>query len=164
MQKVLELVARVVNALSILLVFSVLFVLIIGVFYRYVLHAPLFWSDMLAVNLFTWLLFLGTVVSVRQGTMFKIEMLSSGFSPKVKKIHKCFVAAICIFVYAFVCWYGWNLTLEQVKLQLFAFPQYFPFVNFAWIYISIPISFFLMIIYELNNLCLYLSAPGEDAI
>ncbi len=162
MQKMLNLTARIVDFLSMLLVLSVLLVLLVGVFYRYVLHAPLFWSDMLAVNLFTWMLFLGTVISVRRGNMFKIEMLSSHFSPIGKKIHRCFIAAVCIFVYAFVGWYGWNLTVEQVKLQLFAFPQYFPFVNFAWIYISVPISFFLMILYELNNLCRFFTASGED--
>ncbi len=164
MQKLLNILQKIVDALSIFLVFSILVVLLIGVFYRYALHAPLFWSDMFAVNLFTWLLFLGTVVSVRISGMFRIELLSSHFSPSVQRVHKCFVVAICVFVYAFLCYYGWTLTLEQVKLQLFAFPQYFPFINSAWIYISIPVSFFLMIIFELNNLYLFLTAHKGDCV
>lgn len=163
MQKILKIIGDIVDVLSMILVCGVLFVLLIGVFFRYVLQAPLFWSDMFSVNLFTWLLFLGTAVSVRLGTMFKIELISHRFSEKGKLLHKTFVTAVCVFVYAVLCRYGWDLTLEQVKLQLFAFPELFPFINFAWIYISIPVAFFLMILFEINGLYQYHLSRKEDA-
>lgn len=162
MQKILGCIARVVDVFCMFLVLALVTVLLVGVFYRYVLHDPLFWSDGLSVNIFTWLLFLGTVISVRRRAMFRIDLLEKRVPDGLKKPYDVLVSSISIFVYLFMGWYGWQLTCEQVKLQLYAFPQYYPFINFAWVYISIPIAFFLMAVFEINHTALYILGKDRE--
>ena len=139
---------RAVDLLASLLLLALTITLLIGIFYRYVLHAPLFWSDVLATNFFTWFLFIGTAISVRRRAMFRVELLSEHFPKRVKKWHQIAVSIVCIVTYAVVTYYGWDLAKTQVSMRLIAFPALFPTVNFAWIYIAIPIAFILMIIEE----------------
>ena len=164
MQSILRYIARAVDVFCMFLVLVLVAVLLVGVFYRYVLHDPLFWSDGLSVNIFTWLLFLGTVISVRRRAMFSIDLLEKRVPDHLKKAHSTLVSCISIFVYLFMGWYGWLLTCEQVKLQLYAFPQYYPFLNFAWVYISIPIAFFLMAVFELNHTVLHLLGKDHEEV
>ena len=57
----------VVEATVACLVVAEILILAAGIVSRYVLHAPLFWSDELAQLLFTWLAMLGSVVALRRG-------------------------------------------------------------------------------------------------
>jgi len=161
MQKALNSIGKAVDIFTSLLLLALTVTLLIGIFYRYILHAPLFWSDVLATNFFTWFLFMGTSIVVRRRAMFRVELLSEHFSPRLKKWHRVFVSLVCIATYAIVAYYGWELTKTQVSMRLIAFPALFPLVNFAWIYISIPVAFVFMIIEEANILRLTL-VGGEQ--
>lgn len=154
MQKAMNILGRVIDIFASVLLVAMSVILLIGIFYRYVLHAPLFWSDVLATNLFTWLLFIGTAIVVRRRAMFKVELLSEHLHGNIKKYHDIFVSLACLFAYAIVTCHGWELAKAQVSMRLIAFPALFPTVNFAWIYISIPVAFVLMILEELNILYL----------
>ncbi|MGH7123352.1 MAG: TRAP transporter large permease subunit, partial [Stellaceae bacterium] len=56
-------------------------VLFAGVFARYVLRAPLVWSDELASLLFLWLAMLGAVVALRRGEHMRLSAIASRVSP-----------------------------------------------------------------------------------
>jgi hypothetical protein len=55
-------------------------ILFAGIVARYVLHAPLTWSDELASTLFLWLAMLGAVVALRRGEHMRMTSLVSRLS------------------------------------------------------------------------------------
>ena len=59
-------------------------VLLAGVTSRYLLHAPLVWSDELASILFLWLAMLGAVVALRRGEHMRMTALVGMASPGVR--------------------------------------------------------------------------------
>lgn len=52
-----------------------------GVFSRYVLHDPIFWTNELALTLFAWLSMLGAVVALRRGTHMRLGFIVDRLSP-----------------------------------------------------------------------------------
>jgi len=60
-------------AAAIIVIESVL--LGVGVFARYILHRPVFWSDELALILFAWLSMLGAVVALRRGAHMRLAFV-----------------------------------------------------------------------------------------
>ncbi|SAL57419.1 TrapT dctQ-M fusion permease, dicarboxylate transport [Caballeronia terrestris] len=67
-----------------LLVLAEIVVLLTGVTSRYLLHAPLVWSDELASILFLWLAMLGAVVALRRGEHMRMTALVGMASPGVR--------------------------------------------------------------------------------
>jgi tripartite ATP-independent transporter DctM subunit len=67
-----------------LLVLAEIVVLLAGVTCRYLLRAPLVWSDELASMLFLWLAMLGSVVALRRGEHMRMTALVGKASPQVR--------------------------------------------------------------------------------
>jgi tripartite ATP-independent transporter DctM subunit len=59
-------------------------VLLLGVFMRFVMNAPLPWADELASILFLWLANLGAAVALRRGTHMRTTALVSSWSPRAQ--------------------------------------------------------------------------------
>jgi tripartite ATP-independent transporter DctM subunit len=74
------LIALVEGACALLLAAEIV-VLLAGVTSRYVLHAPLVWSDELAGMMFLWLSMLGAVLALRRGEHMRMTALVSRLSP-----------------------------------------------------------------------------------
>lgn len=72
---------RTVETVAALLVLVEIAVLASGVVARYVLHAPLIWSDELASILFLWLSMLGAVVALRRGEHMRMTALVNTRTP-----------------------------------------------------------------------------------
>lgn len=73
--------------------------LLAGVFYRYVLHSPLAWSDELASSLFIWLAMLGSVLALDRGEHMRMAALVNKL-PEQWRVFSETVSAIvvCVFV------------------------------------------------------------------
>ena len=67
-----------------LLVLAEIVVLLAGVTSRYLLHAPLVWSDELASMLFLWLAMLGAVIALRRGEHMRMTALVGMAPPGVR--------------------------------------------------------------------------------
>jgi tripartite ATP-independent transporter DctM subunit len=79
-------VGQVVEVAAALLVAAEIAVLSSGVFYRYVLHKPLVWSDELASMLFLWLAMLGSAVAFRRGEHMRMTAIVSMVSPTARAL------------------------------------------------------------------------------
>jgi tripartite ATP-independent transporter DctM subunit len=69
-------------------------VLSMGVFWRYVLHQPLTWSDELASILFLWLAMLGAVVAMMRHAHMRLTTLVDYFSPSLRQISDALVLVL----------------------------------------------------------------------
>ena len=67
-----------------MLVVAEIVILFAGVVSRYVLHAPLIWSDELASILFLWLAMLGAVVAFRRSEHMRMTALVASAGPKMR--------------------------------------------------------------------------------
>jgi tripartite ATP-independent transporter DctM subunit len=67
-----------------MLVVAEIVVLFAGVISRYVLHAPLIWSDELASMLFLWLAMLGAVVAFRRSEHMRMTALVASAGPRMR--------------------------------------------------------------------------------
>src|SRR5438874_1144981 len=72
---------RLVEALAAALVLTEIVVLLTGVIARFVLHAPLVWTDEFASIVFLWLAMLGAVVALRRGEHMRMTALVGRLRP-----------------------------------------------------------------------------------
>jgi tripartite ATP-independent transporter DctM subunit len=96
-----------------LLVAAEIVVLLAGVIWRYILRAPLVWSDELAAMLFLWLAMLGSVVALQRGEHMRMTALVSRASPQTRAyLEAVAIAAPVVFLAAMVL-PGIDFTLEE---------------------------------------------------
>ncbi|WGR96391.1 TRAP transporter large permease subunit [Bradyrhizobium sp. ISRA443] len=67
-----------------ILVVAEVVILFAGVIARYVLHAPLIWSDELASILFLWLAMLGSAVALRRGEHMRMTVMVANAKPALR--------------------------------------------------------------------------------
>ncbi|MCF8565151.1 TRAP transporter large permease subunit [Alicyclobacillus tolerans] len=70
---------------SIVLLCSMVIVLALGVFYRYVLNSPLSWTNELGTYMFVWLVFLGTTATIRRNEMPSVSFVIQRLPRSIKK-------------------------------------------------------------------------------
>ena len=109
------------------------------VIFRYVVSAPLPWSEELARYCFVWIVFLGGAIGFSRGIHLGVDLLVKSLPAKFKAgletltyaLIACFAAAVVYASYPVL-----NLNLLQRSPALG--------VQMTWIYIAIPISMCLI--------------------
>ena len=79
-----RLLTRLVEAVAAAIVLAETLILLTGVVFRFVLHAPLVWSDELASILFLWLAMLGSVIALQRQQHMRLTALVSAVSPRLQ--------------------------------------------------------------------------------
>ncbi|CAD5369709.1 ABC transporter permease [Rubrivivax sp. A210] len=99
-----------------LLVLADIVVLFAGVVSRYVLHAPLLWSDELASILFLWLAMLGSVVALRRGEHMRMTALVAKASPSRRALLEAVATAACLAFLVLVVWPAWEYASDEAAI------------------------------------------------
>jgi tripartite ATP-independent transporter DctM subunit len=108
---------RFVEPLAALVVVAEIVVLGSSVVFRYVLRAPLDWTDELAALLLVWLAMLGTVVAYRRGEHIRLAALSQRVSPGVAAaLEAVGCAIVCVFALELAYPTYKLFVLEQIEL------------------------------------------------
>lgn len=109
------------------------------VLYRYVLEAPLPWSEELARYLMVWLVFLGAGLGVRMKALIGMEAVVN-FMPKLlKNISRELVMVFTLCFLTVVFFYGLRLTVMNMS-QVSPAMQ----ISMAWPYLAVPTGALLM--------------------
>jgi len=116
------------------------------VFNRFILKAPLAWTEELAMLLFQWVVFLGAAVGVKRMSHFGIDLFVEKLPEKARRrveiITPLSIAAIAL-----------TLIIEGIQLlKLTQFQGYttMPFSH-AWATAAMPVSGVLMILYLVRH-------------
>jgi len=117
-------------------------IVFIQVFNRFVLKAPLAWSEDLAMLLFQWVAFLGAAIGVKRMRHFGIELV-------VKKLHEKvhrWIERVIPMIMGIV---DINMITEGIKLIGFNKNRVYSSMDltYTWAYLAIPVSGCLMILY-----------------
>ena len=131
------------HALSWLLVFSVAVLIIpvsLQIFSRYTaLIPPYIWTEEMARFLFVWMIMIGAMVGVREGTHFQVDVwpvLSPRGAAMLKIVTSVFVLA---FALVFVWWgveftrFAWNRLSELAELPLWMIHVAWPLTGLTWL-------------------------------
>ena len=124
-------------------VISVVMVLVTlaQVIFRYVIEAPLPWSEELARYCFVWIVFLGGAIGLSRGIHLGVDLfvnrlpdrLKPGLEALSNALIACFAGAVVYASYPVI-----NMNMMQRSPALG--------VQMSWIYIAIPISMCLIIL------------------
>ena len=117
-------------------------VVFLQVFNRFVLKAPLAWSEDLAMLLFQWVVFLGAAIGVRRLRHFGIDLVVKKLPARMRRTLDLIVPFIVGIVALTMITEGLHL-LTFNRARIYATMD----LSYLWAYLPIPVSGGLMILY-----------------
>ncbi|MFO7730782.1 MAG: TRAP transporter small permease [Spirochaetia bacterium] len=116
------------------------------VFSRFILKAPIGWSEELLTYSFTWASFIGASAAIYTNAHFSVDLLTKHFSPKLLKGVRVFVwVLICIFSF-FLIVMGTRLTIANTIQRMNILP-----ISMMWAYLSMPIAGLFIFIHSIEK-------------
>ena len=126
--------AFLIGAMSILVFLQVIF--------RYVLNAPLDWSEEMASFSFVWMALLGASIGLKKKEHPNLDIFYKLFPGRVKKLADLVINLAITLPLAILCFYGVKLTI-LMRMQCTAALRY----SVSYVYIVLPASAFIMLTY-----------------
>ncbi len=141
-EPVKKLLSNVVEWTAAVMVVALAIIVFVQVFNRFVLKAPLAWSEDLAMLLFQWVTFLGAAIGVKRMRHFGIELVVKRLPEKAHRVIELLVPLIMGVV-------ALTMITEGVKLIGFNKNRIYASMNltYTWAYLAIPVSGGLMVLY-----------------
>lgn len=121
--------------------------LIIGVFFRYVLHDALTWTDEVAMFCFTWVVLLGSALLIRESGHVRVELIENYLRPSLVKGLRIFIQILILVTGFYMVWTGWDFV--QLTVGQTAPATRYPI---WWRNLSLPVSGILIIIFSIINI------------
>lgn len=137
---------RIVEDVCFFLVVVLTVIVFFQVFNRFILKAPLAWTEELAMLLFQWVVFLGAAVGVKRMSHFGIDLVVEKLPPKARQRLELLVPLAIGAIAATLIIEG----LSLLKLTQFQVYTTMP-ISHAWATVPMPISGFLMILYLIQQ-------------
>ena len=138
--------SNIVEGVAAILVVALAVVVFLQVFNRYVLKAPLAWSEDLAMLLFQWVTFLGAAIGVKRMSHFGIELVVRNLPEKIHRAIEYIVPVLVGMVALIMITEGIEL-LSYNRFRIYSSMN----LSYTWAYLPIPISGCLMIIYLIRQ-------------
>lgn len=108
---------------------------LLQVFYRYVLEAPLPWTEELARYLFVWSAMLAAAVSVGRSDQFNIPLFADTLGPRSRHGLELLIVVLGLGFALVMVWKGWAMSMRM----LIAVSPVLP-VSQGAVYLAIPIA------------------------
>ncbi len=139
--------------------FSVMIVVIaLQVFCRKALNSSLVWSEELGRFLFTWQIFLGASLAIKDDSHMKVDIIYMIF-PAVKKWIKVFSYALFFAFSAFMCVEGGGLAMSILHKGQLSPAIHIPM---GLVYMILPLSTFLMCLRLAQKIIITLRGKREE--
>ena len=115
---------------------------------RYTGIIPVYlWTEELATFIFVWIVMIGSMIAVWDGTHFNVEVLREARSPVLKLIQKGFVLVLLILFGLLFAWYGIEYTKFgsiQNSVMMGA--------NMALTHVSVPLAGLMWAVFSIYRL------------
>lgn len=149
MQKLSEYVYKIQRWLSLVLLALLCIVTFLQVFARYVLNYPLYWSEELARYVFVWLTFIGFGIAVQRRSEMSVAYFVDLLSEKTKVIIEFGIRILTLLFLLLATYQGVILAFESWDILTIALE-----LPWTYIYLAIPVGFFLIFFQYLARLML----------
>ena len=133
---------------------------IVAVFFRYVLHSPITWSEEAARYLMIWSTLLGISIATKQKAHLGIDIFVSMAPKKIQRILEIFSWSMLIVMYLFLVWTSILFILTAIKTGNVTPMLRIPFYI---IYLALPIGFGLRAIRGLQVLIAIIKGVEEKS-
>jgi TRAP-type C4-dicarboxylate transport system permease small subunit len=120
---------------------AILLTMVLQVTFRYLLNAPLTWSEELARYLYIWACWLGAPVALRRGNHITIAVVSDRLPRRVARVTALGVQAMALFFLLQLAIQGTLLALRAHTVMAITLP-----IPWSAIYLAAPLSAVLMIL------------------
>ena len=130
-----------------ILVVALAIIVFLQVFNRFILKAPLAWSEDLAMLLFQWVAFLGAAVGVKRTRHFGIELAVKKMSAGTRHWIEIAVIPLVVGTVAVV------MIVQGFSLLQFNYNRVYSSMDlsYIWAYLPIPISGILIVIFLIQQ-------------
>ncbi len=151
-------VAQVTALLALLLTFAVVGSLLLQVFFRYVLDAPLAWTDELAIFFFAWLMLLLATLGVRERSHVRFTFIINALPARIS-------GGLDIVITLLIVGFGVVLVTTGADLLELVWGNLSPAVHYPLqaLYFVLPIVGVLMVLHAVTNLLIGPAVPGRAA-
>ncbi|MFS2162517.1 TRAP transporter large permease subunit [Variovorax sp. Varisp62] len=133
--------ATLVEVPAALLVLAEVVVLLMGVTSRYILHAPLVWSDELASILFLWLAMLGSIVALQRGEHMRMTAIVGKLDARNRAFLDLVAIAAAVAFLAFVLHPAYEFAQDEVFVTTPAMG-----IQNSWRASALPVGLGLMLL------------------
>ena len=123
-------------------------VVIANVLLRFLFGKSIIYSTELSKYAFVWVTFLGAAIALKEGSYAKVEFILDGFLKKIKKFLKLLNYLIIIGLSIIFIIVG----IEQVIATLNICSPYMRFLPLGYVYLVIPISGFLILLFSFGHI------------
>ena len=128
-----------------------------SVFCRFVLKIGLMWVDQYARYMLIWAVFLASNVLIYRNDLMRVDFLDSRWPEKFKKVREGFYTIIFIIMLLVLFWQGLQQAIAYIGVQLMGIK-----VDKFWVYLSIPVGAFLMLLQYVLNLIVMFFEKNEN--
>ncbi|MEP0323611.1 TRAP transporter small permease [Bauldia litoralis] len=112
-----------------------------GIIPRYI------WTEEIARFCFVWMIMIGAMCAVRDGTHFDLDVLPPALNPKVEAAKRIFVHLMILAVGLVFIWYGWDF-IEFGWFQTSEIAE----LPMNWIFAAWPIAGFLFFVFSVEKI------------
>ncbi|EFC90547.1 MULTISPECIES: TRAP transporter small permease [Dethiosulfovibrio] len=120
----------------------------VNVITRYFIRMSLSWSEEITVNLFVWVVMLGTAIAFKKGSHLGMEFIYERFPDRIKKVLFLLSAILSIAFFVVLGWLGAIEVKDEIDLCVITESLAIP----VWYYtIAIPVFSVLVIFRILQN-------------
>jgi len=124
------------------LVLAVMFIVIfLGVFLRYVLNTPAFWTEEAARCLMFYMVLIGSAAAIRQDRHPAIAFIIDKFGENSRRKWKSLLDVLVFIVLLVVFWQGILMAVEERIGRTAALR-----ISFFWVYLALPVGALLMML------------------
>ena len=157
MERIVHLLDKIIMAVLVLQGISLVGIVCLAVFFRYVVGIALSWPEEIAGIIFVWYTLLGIVVLVAADAHIAFDAINKYLPPVIGKAIKLLSQLIIILYGAVMAIYGWKY------LKAFPFEESSAAgINLSWLKIAIPLTGTLIVIYVFINMITKLKQPSPD--
>jgi TRAP-type C4-dicarboxylate transport system permease small subunit len=133
-------------------VIAVLFAAIIvvvgaGVIWRYLLASPLSWTKELSGYLFTWLIFVGAALAVKEAAHIRIDLLVRKLPPKLQRLLDAAHQVLIVLFLVYLVFVGW----QYVSASRGSPSPVLRLPMDLWVYTALPAGAVLGILFALRR-------------
>ena len=139
-----------------ILFFIIIFIVALSqIVMRWIFRDPIVWSEELIRLMYVWICFIGWTLASRYRTYIRLTFLIDALPPIPKKLIETVNCFLIIVFSVLMVYYGFKLAVIGRSGKTVTLP-----INFALVYVIIPITNFIIILYHLVDFVNIWKKPG----
>lgn len=142
MQKISRWTNEAVKYVAAALTGSMALLVFLQVIFRYLLDAPLDWSEEMSTFAFAWMALLGASVGLKHDEHPRLDIFFALFPPALQKWTRVLINLAVIFMLLILLFYGWKLTLLMRQQNTAALGY-----SVSFVYAVLPASALIMLLH-----------------